>query len=863
MKNFSLNIIAVLFFLCIGLIRAETISADYQISCGLEASVNCACDQCPNPSGYTCPGSPPSQCLRIGCYCDPDVDGDGDGIRGACLRNISNPTWNSCNGGTPPASPPPGSTPPPSPPPGSCGSCSTCGAATSGECAMLNGVCSKAGYCANGGGFTGCRIWDPAAVNVTVGQTKAVVISAFSYGDIVLGYNGTVLNPSIFSSYPLGINMCCSQRFGSFGETVYVTGVKPGIGWLSNRYGTSGNNDTDFCTNLLRVNVTANPTLPTIYLKANGLEGSQVLPSGTDVVLEWQATNVDSCTASGGWSGSKVTAGTEFDPNITTNTSYVLDCTGPNGNVSASADISIVGNDPLPFLSLSVNGSTAPVAYTFPFVGSQSNVVVRWTSLNATSCVGSSIPSPNSVAMGCNVGYWYWMCPYLASNPQIWANYWDKSQSRLVNGLLGFRSWDTTYSMTCTGLGGSTTKQIQVITTPPNTQCTLPQPQDPAPPVCAMNPPTQNGSVTWTWPAVRNANQYSVEIVDATNGLILIDPATGDPYAPVGFVDGQINYSCRLNQTPADLCSLTTVLPPGSYRSRIAARSSTNVCTPSSFATYPALVDPGITVDLCPAVSWWQSGDGSIFTQGNLQSIIPASCVAPTCINTLIQDGGGIPGIAIGGASGALQTGTGTVSSKDWFAKSPMNGRIPDYDSFVSLIPASIVSTIPPLGAGTTCNGADFNSGGSSSGGYSWYRHPRDLAINGDVNLNAGRKVILFVDGNLTINGKISYNPANSYFMPIVKGNITVGSTVTTPKGTPTLTGIFYCDGHFDSGAGAVPLSVLGSVVAKGGVTLQRDLGGIGNRDASAENFTISPDLMLNYPGALSFKRPIWREVAP
>ena len=827
---------------------SNPVCASYQIFCG-EQTVTCQCDQCPDPSGYTCPGGQFDECLSIGCTCDPNKIAP-NGKRGVC--DGPNGKWSSCNGGSKPASPPPGSTPPPSPPAGSCGSCSSCGAATSGECALINGVCSKAGYCSGGGGFTGCKIWDPAPVSVLVGQTKAVKIDAYAYGDIILGYNGTLLAPTnIFAASPLGISMCCSTNYGSFGETINITGLMPGTAWMSNRYGTSGNNDTDFCTNLLRVDVTANPTLPTISLTANGVGGGQWIASGTDVTLNWQTTNVDSCTASGGWSGSKSLTGTELDPNVTTNTTYTLNCTGPNGNVSASADVSILGNPAIPYLSLSVNGSSSPVVYTVPNPAPATNVTLRWNSLNATSCVGASTPWPTSQ---CGVGYYYFPCPY--TGVFMGYSYWDKSQV-LTNGTMSVPSWDSTYSMTCTGPGGTTRRQVQVITSPPNTQCTTPAPQDPAPPVCAMNPPTQNGSVTWTWPAIRNADQYSVQIVDAA------DPSMTPlviPGLPSGFVNGQTNYNCRMNQTPADTCSVTTVLPPGSYRSRIQARSTTNACTPSAVATYPALGNPGVTVSLCPAVAWWQSGDGSIFTQGNLQSIMPASSTAPTCINTLIQDGGGIPGIAIGGASGALQTGTGTVSSKDWFAKSPMNGRIPDYDSFVSLIPSSLT----PSDTGATCGGGTFNVGGATNGkGYYWYRHNGDVSITSDVNLNPGRKVILFVDGNLTINGKISYNPANSYFMPIVKGNITVSPTVTTPKGTPTLTGVFYCDGKFDSGAGAVPLSVLGSVVAKGGVTLQRDLGGIGNRDASAESFTISPDLMLNYPGELSFKRPIWREVAP
>jgi hypothetical protein len=218
-----------------------------------------------------------------------------------------------------------------------------------------------------------------------------------------------------------------------------------------------------------------------------------------------------------------------------------------------------------------------------------------------------------------------------------------------------------------------------------------------------------------------------------------------------------------------------------------------------------------------------------------------------------------VPGIALGGSSSAISTGTGSISSKRWVAQSSISGRVPDYDSFVGLIPVSITPTDP----GATVAGGSFNSGGATTGdGYSWYRHNGNITITADLNLSAGRKVILFVDGNLTINGKISYSPTDAFFMPIVKGNIVIDPAVTSAAGTPTLTGIFYSDGSFTTGAGTGPLSILGSVVSMGGINMERDLGA-GNNFESSENFTISPELMLNYPGTLSFKRPIWREVAP
>jgi len=48
--------------------------------------------------------------------------------------------------------------------------------------------------------------------------------------------------------------------------------------------------------------------------------------------LTWTTTNATSCTASGGWSGTKQTSGTEDVGPLTATTSFTLNCTGPGGS---------------------------------------------------------------------------------------------------------------------------------------------------------------------------------------------------------------------------------------------------------------------------------------------------------------------------------------------------------------------------------------------------------------------------------------------------------------------------------------------------------------------------------------------------
>ena len=76
--------------------------------------------------------------------------------------------------------------------------------------------------------------------------------------------------------------------------------------------------------------------LPAISFSAENTS----LPVGGSTVLTWSSTNANSCTASGGWSGTKATSGSEdiYDIAYGSN-SFSLSCSGPGGNTSASLTI--------------------------------------------------------------------------------------------------------------------------------------------------------------------------------------------------------------------------------------------------------------------------------------------------------------------------------------------------------------------------------------------------------------------------------------------------------------------------------------------------------------------------------------------
>ena len=70
--------------------------------------------------------------------------------------------------------------------------------------------------------------------------------------------------------------------------------------------------------------------LPTATLTAS--PGAVAL--GDTSLLTWSSTGADSCTASGGWSGTLAAGGTQMTGPITATTVYSLVCTGAGGDTA-------------------------------------------------------------------------------------------------------------------------------------------------------------------------------------------------------------------------------------------------------------------------------------------------------------------------------------------------------------------------------------------------------------------------------------------------------------------------------------------------------------------------------------------------
>jgi len=162
--------------------------------------------------------------------------------------------------------------------------------------------------------------------------------------------------------------------------------------------------------------------VPTVTLTAS----PTAVAGGGASTLTWSSTNATSCTASGNWSGTQPTSGTQSTGSLTMAGSYSLTCTGPGGTSNvATANVSVVA---APTVTLTAN----PIS-----VASGGTSTLTWSSTNATSCTAT--------------GGW--------------------SGTKGPSGTLGTATLaaTTSYSLTCSGIGGTSnvvTATVSVVPAP-------------------------------------------------------------------------------------------------------------------------------------------------------------------------------------------------------------------------------------------------------------------------------------------------------------------------------------------------------------------------------------------------------------
>lgn len=164
---------------------------------------------------------------------------------------------------------------------------------------------------------------------------------------------------------------------------------------------------------------TPNNPSPTVTLNLS----PTAITAGQTVTLTWSSTSATSCTASGGWTGTKNTSGSETSAALSATTTFTLSCSGAGGSAIATATATLT---PPPTVTLSASPTSVTV---------NSSTTLTWSSTNATACTASDGWSGSKAVSGSE------------SSPLLSAS--------------------TTFTLTCTGVGGSGSQQVTVNVTPP------------------------------------------------------------------------------------------------------------------------------------------------------------------------------------------------------------------------------------------------------------------------------------------------------------------------------------------------------------------------------------------------------------
>jgi len=224
------------------------------------------------------------------------------------------------------------------------------------------------------------------------------------------------------------------------------------------------------------VTVNAQPAAPTLVYTAN----PATITNGQSSTLSWSTTNATSCTTNGG-----ATSGTTV-VSPTTTTSYSLTCSGSGGSVTQSVTVTVTQPQPAPTLALTATPTT---------ITSGQSTVLSWSTTNTTNCTGS--------------GGW--------SGTQGLNGMWTASPTT-----------NTTYTLTCSGPGGSIVRSVTVTVNP-----------------CDENPVCHGMYVTFTSTDLANINNCTGWSATGQGTSLPVALQVGGPNG----VDGVCAITCNRKVT--------------------------------------------------------------------------------------------------------------------------------------------------------------------------------------------------------------------------------------------------------------------------------------------------------------------------
>lgn len=249
-------------------------------------------------------------------------------------------------------------------------------------------------------------------------------------------------------------------------------------------------------------------------------------------------------------------------------------------------------------------------------------------------------------------------------------------------------------------------------------------------------------------------------------------------------------------------------------------------------------------------VGWWQAVGAGVYA-GEGGAGVTVRSTLPTAASRLIVPGTNSVGALVRASSGQPSLGAGQLSTTGWKAVSEYDGKRMDYAFFAPHI--GITSSTTDDLPGTSLAEPTYDANKDF-----WYQNG-SASIDSPWTITGTDKFVVFVNGDLTINSDITV-ASTGFLAFIVNGNVTVGT------GVANLQGLYVIDDLFVTNtadpADDIALAVQGSVIAWGGVDLNRDLGPT-NLTTPAERFTYRPDLIVTMPDKMKIFALRWQEVAP
>lgn len=237
---------------------------------------------------------------------------------------------------------------------------------------------------------------------------------------------------------------------------------------------------------------------------------------------------------------------------------------------------------------------------------------------------------------------------------------------------------------------------------------------------------------------------------------------------------------------------------------------------------------------------WFQVQGGNAYANGNISSLVPTGDAFNTKVTNTASEGTSYFG------------GTMSIGSSDPIRNANSSSfpiaELVDYQTLYSRFGIS-ASTPTVSGSDITKSGI---SGQGSTGNTAVYFRDGNLTLSGDWSNFTGN-VVIFVNGNLNINTNVTVDQGH-FLGFVVSGNITIDPTVIQVQG------FYFTDNNASTGVSDNQLTLSGTFVVRGNVSLERDLD---DDSLPAELFEYRPDFAFTAPDELRRPYRSWEEVAP